>query len=327
MNENNTTSPLFPAIEPFATHMLEVGDGHTLYVEQCGNPNGLPVVVLHGGPGTGCSPSSRRRFDPAVYHIICFDQRGCGRSLALHRLEANTTEYLVADIETIRTTLNLKGVVLYGTSWGSTLALAYAQAYPQHVRGMIIGGIFLGTQAELDWVNLPSGLPQFRWTQYQDLLAVLPNGKLAPERTLEESLLQLITGDDPERAIQAARAYATYECSGFFPEPDMASIRAYVEADPHITAHIAIELFYFANLCFLQADQLLNGCKVLQSTPVILLQGGLDLVCTPKTAHRLHAALPHSTLQIIPSSGHIANAAMEAARVEATTAMAKRFGF
>ncbi|RYG57849.1 MAG: alpha/beta fold hydrolase, partial [Alphaproteobacteria bacterium] len=266
--------PLFPATDAFATHMLPVGQGHTLYIEQSGNPSGIPVIVLHGGPGSGFSPTTSRRFNPAVYHIVCFDQRGAGKSTPSGSFDANITPYLVQDIAAVLTHLGIAQAVLYGTSWGSTLALAFAQANPEKVLGMVLGGIFLGTQEELEWVNLPTGMARLRWPQYQQLLSVFPGGKI-PENGLENGLLDIIQGGDDATAKQAARAYATYECSGFFPEPDMEAIRTFVDADEHIVAHISIELYYFANRCFLQYNQLLKGCAAIAHIPAIIVQGGL----------------------------------------------------
>ncbi len=315
--------PLYPASTAFATHMLPVSGGHILYIEQYGNPTGIPVIVLHGGPGSGFSPTTHCRFNPATYHIVCFDQRGAGRSTPSGSLDANITAYLVEDVLAIMAHLHIEKAALYGTSWGSTLALAFAQAYPAKVLGMVLGGIFLGTQEELEWVNLPTGMARLRWPQYQQLLSVFPAGKL-PENGLERGLLDLIQSGDEATAIRAARAYAMYECSGFFPEPDMEAIRTFVEADEHITAHIGIELYYFANRCFLQYNQLLKGCAAIAHIPAIIVQGGLDFVCPPSTAHKLHAALPNSSLVIVPSAGHMANDAMEEARIEAIATMATR---
>ncbi|RYG58071.1 MAG: alpha/beta fold hydrolase, partial [Alphaproteobacteria bacterium] len=154
--------PLFPATDAFATHMLPVGQGHTLYIEQSGNPSGIPVIVLHGGPGSGFSPTTHRRFNPAVYHIVCFDQRGAGKSTPSGSFDANITPYLVQDVAAVLAHLGIAQAVLYGTSWGSTLALAFAQANPEKVLGMVLGGIFLGTQEELEWVNLPTGMARLR---------------------------------------------------------------------------------------------------------------------------------------------------------------------
>lgn len=322
MNENNTASPLFPTLEPFATHMLEVGDGHTLYVEQSGNPDGLPVVVLHGGPGSGCSPKSRQRFDPALYHIICFDQRGCGRSLPLGRLEANTTAHLVADIERIRALIGAENWVVYGTSWGCTLALVYAQAHPVRVKGLLLGGVFLGSAKEIAWLSAPNGLAQFRPQEYAAILELLGH----PSEPLEHALYRVVTHADTTRARAAAEAFALYEASACFPEAPREQLLAYFREDPGFMAHISLELHYMAQGLFLETP-LLEGCAKLKGIPVTILQGAIDFVCPPATAYALHKALPGSELVIVPTSNHVANDAMEAARVEATTYMAKRLGY
>lgn len=321
MNEN--PSPLFPEIHPFSINQLPVDNGHKLYVEQSGNPSGIPVIVLHGGPGTGCNEKSRRRFNPAIYRIICADQRGAGRSTPTGHLLANTTEDLIADIETIRNMLGITQWVLYGTSWGSTLALAYAQAYPEMVLGMVIGGIFLGTEDEINWLSRPTGLPRFRWREYQAVLASLPAGVLA-RNTFEGAIFEVVSGPDVALARRVAGAYALYEGSANVPEPDHNLIRAGISADANLVSHIGIELYYFANRFFLQPNEIFSRIRRIAHIPMYILQGELDMVCPPAMAHQLHALLPNSRLTLVPSSGHMANEAMEKARIEATNAMAAR---
>lgn len=322
----DTPSPLFPELAPFTTYMLPVDNGHSLYIERSGNPAGLPVIVLHGGPGSGTSDKARRRFDPAIYHIIAFDQRGAGKSTPAGSLTANTTAHLIRDIETIRTDLGIEQWVVYGTSWGCTLALAYAQTEPQAVMGLIVGGVFLSAKDEYDWFNLPGGLPRFRWKEYQAVLEVIPEAALA-HIPLDLAFLQIITGPNVTLARRAAEAFAVYESSACFPEYDLAAIYEYTAADEFLIGHIAIELHYFTNHCFLTPHQLLDGCPRIAHIPTLILQGGLDLVCPPATAHQLHAALPQSELTIVASSGHVANDQMEAARIAATNAMAAKLGF
>lgn len=316
------SSPLFPEITPFATHMLPVDNGHTLYVEESGNPSGLPVLVLHGGPGSGCNDKSRRRFDPSLYQIICFDQRGAGRSTPFGKLEANTTPDLVADIETLRKYLNLETMVLYGTSWGSTLALAYAQAHAERVIGLVIGGIFLGTAGEAEWFSNPSGLPLFRWPQYQAIQSLF--AEPVTGTAFFNNLLALLTGADETLARRAAEAFLMYEGAACDPNPDLKLLMDDMAADEHLTTHAAIEVHYFAHHCFLTQNQLIQGCSKILDIPTHILQGELDLVCPPAMAQALHAALPNSKLTLVPMCGHRANDAMEAARCEATTAMAKK---
>lgn len=319
---NTPASPLFPELQPFATHMLEVEGGHTLYIEQSGNPSGIPVIAFHGGPGSGSSDKARRRFDPALYHIVVYDQRGAGKSTPAGNLAANTTQHLMEDINLIRVHLKLGAVVLYGTSWGSTLALAYAQKHPANVLGLILGGIFLGTRTETNWITEPTGLPHLRWPEYQALLATIPD-TIVPT-SLEHTLLQLITGPDAGLARRVAEAYSIYEGSACFPEPDYKAIHDYAVLDATLVPHIAIELHYFANAFFLMPNQLLENIATIAHLPVTILQGGLDIVCPPAAAYVLHAALPKSEFTLVPSSGHVANDTMEAARCTATTAFAVR---
>jgi proline iminopeptidase len=321
MNENNTPSPFFPELTPFATHRLPVTDGHTLYIEQSGNPSGIPVLILHGGPGSGLSDKSNRRFDPALYHMIAFDQRGAGRSTPTGSLAANTTQHLIADIEAIRTFLNIESAVVYGTSWGSTLALAYAQTHPQQVRGLIIGGIFLGTSEELDWFATPFGAAQFAWPQYQQLAECV--GGQNPVDTFAARTVAAIMGPEP-LATQTAQAWSMFEGMLMELEPDAHAMAEYIAAEADLRTSAAIEMHYFANQCFLKPNQLLDEAHSIAHIPTYILQGGLDLVCPPAQAYRLHAALPSSVLTIVQLCGHRANDAMEAARIEATGAMAKR---
>ncbi len=323
MNENNTTSPLFPPIEPFATHMLEVGDGHTLYVEQCGNPHGLPVVVLHGGPGSGCSPKSRQRFDPTLYHIVCFDQRGCGRSVPLGKLEANTTQHLMTDIETIRQLVGVESWVVYGTSWGSTLALAYAQAYPERVRGIVTGAVFTGTEDELAWFYQPDGLARFFPEEYNALFDLL---HLEDRSRIFHALEERLAPDTAE-AEHLARTTFLLDAMSMILTPQREEIEAYMATPEFHKQTVRLWAHYFAQRCFLTPHQLFKDLPRMAHLPITILQGELDLCCPQGTARKLHAALPGSTYVSIPLCGHLPNDAMEAARVEATTAMAKRLGF
>ena len=317
---------LFPEITPFATHMLPVDGGHTLYVEQSGNPAGLPVIVLHGGPGTGCNEKHRRRFNPALYHIICFDQRGAGRSTPFGQLAANTTAHLVRDIETIRTNLGIEEWVVYGTSWGSTLALTYAQTEPQSVLGIITGGVFMGSEHEIAWFNTPSGLPRFRPTQFAAIQAIVQEVVSTPlsGNALDKALLNIFTGPDATLARRAAEAFVFYESSACDPNPNLELLRIDVATDEHLVTHAAIELHYFAHHCFLTPGQLMDNLPRIAHLPMYIVQGELDFVCPPATAIALHQALPGSQLTLVPMSGHRSDDGLEAARVAATNAMAQR---
>ena len=322
MNTNSQAStPLFPEIAPYTIEMLPVTHGHTLRVAQFGNPAGIPVIVLHGGPGSGFGEKSPRRFDPELYHIIIFDQRGAGESTPSNSLEANTTQHLVEDIEAIRNHLNIASWMVYGTSWGSTLALAYAQTYPEKVRALVIGGIFLGTQDELGWFNNPLGLPRLRWPEFSALQSLFPDNLTGP--ALDQAIYAALTGPDADLAHKAAVAFALYESMACFPDPDRNAALEYINSDPHIVAHIAIELHYFVNYCFLEEGQLLANCHRIAHISTHIVQGELDFVCPPVMAQKLHAALPQSTLTMVPMAGHFTGDALESARTAATSAMAR----
>lgn len=315
--------PLYPEIESYAVYSLAVGDGHTLYVEECGNPRGLPVVVLHGGPGSGCSPNHRRRFNPAVYRIICFDQRGAGRSVQADGLilKANTTAHLVDDIEKIRVFLGVEAWVVYGTSWGSTLALVYAEAHPARVKGLIVGGIFLADTPCWDWWCSPHGLRQIYPVQYEALQAFYPH--VEGMAMVEAISAGLMAGD--EGVIPAARAMNLYECMGAALTPDPVALAAYLDT-PEATRALTIETAYFGRRCDLADGQILAHAGRIGHIPTFILQGQLDLVCPPGNAHRLHAALPQSQLIMVPLCGHRGNEAMEAVRVQASDKMARILG-
>lgn len=311
--------PLFPLLTPYATHMLPVGQGHTLYVEESGSRSGLPVIVLHGGPGSGCNEKHRQRFNPHKYRIICFDQRGCGRSQFEDRLAANTTDALIEDIARIRTHLGLTtATVVYGTSWGSTLALAYAQTYPQTVSHLILGGIFLGTPHELNWMAHPTGAARFYPVEYAAITELL--GNPPPDQVIPTMYLAL-TGANPAFARQAALAWSRYEALCSTPVPNRREIEEFLAITPNLHEHAALECHYFNSNCFLEPDQLLINASRIAHIPTQILQGQLDMVCPPETAHRLHAALPNSTLTLVENCGHSASPDMEEARVTATNAL------
>lgn len=310
--------PLYPALEPFATHMLNVGDGHTLYIEQSGNPTGIPVVCLHGGPGSGSSPSARQRFNPELYHIVVFDQRGAGRSTQAQGdvLHANTTPHLVADMEKIRTHLNIESWALYGSSWGSTLALAYALAHPERVKAMLIGGIYFCSEDELEWMFGPRGMADLRPQEYADMQALM--GPLTG-KPLAEALLAATRGPEP-MATQAATAFGMYEGMAMTLAPDEALCREFVEGPDGLTA-AQIELGYMVNNGFMPAGWWEAIPAKLAHIPTYILQGTMDLVCPLRYALQLKALMPHATLQMV-LSGHWGNETMDDARVVVTDTLA-----
>lgn len=315
-------SPLFPEITPFATHMLPVTDGHVLYVEESGNPHGLPVIVLHGGPGSGSKAKHRQFFNPATYRIIIADQRGAGLSTPAGSLTANTTAHLINDIEAIRTHLKLEDWVVYGNSWGSTLALAYAQAHPQRVKGLVIGAVFTGTERERDWFTNPDGLARFFPSQFAILRSVLGH----PQTTDIFPLIHAALLQDDAHAYAVARTACRLDAVSMDLEPNLEDIEASLAAPDFSLTSVRIWAHYYHNSFFLTPNQLLNGCATIQHIPTIITQAGLDLCCPPETAYAIHQALPGSTYNYVHLCGHRANPAMEAARIAATNAMAARLG-
>jgi proline iminopeptidase len=311
------TTQLFPPLEPYATHQLSVGDGHMLYVEESGNPHGLPALVLHGGPGSSCKPEHRQRFDPAIWRIICFDQRGCGRSIVPPQgpLHANTTQHLVADCDAIRQHLNIATwATLYGSSWGSTLALAYAQAHPTITQSLLLGGIWLADEPSFAWWTSPHGLPMLLPEEFAAVQAHVPH--LQGHAMLAGLLAQ------GEAAIEAQ---IFYECMAAELAPNPAEIMEHLRS-PQGRISSLIELTYFAHRCYLAEGQLLQNAAKIAHLPIFIQQGLQDMVCPPAGAHRLAQALRAAggkpTLEIIPACGHRATPAMEAARVAHLAALA-----
>ncbi len=296
--QKGATQFLYPPIEPFDQRMLGVGDGHRLYVEQCGNPQGIPVVVLHGGPGGGCSPAMRRYFDPAHYRIVLFDQRGCGRSRPHASVEENTTWHLVDDIETIRETLGIEHWIVFGGSWGATLALIYAQTHPDRALHLVLRGVFLMTRAELDWFY-GGGAGQFWpdiWSNFT---------RLVPEDERDDLIgayhRRLFSGNHAEET-RFARAWASWEnalASIANDGPGGDSPAEYARAFARLENH------YFINNGFLEEDNhILNRMDRLRDVPGTIVQGRYDMICPPVSAHRLHQAWPGSALALIPRAGH-----------------------
>lgn len=308
---------LYPEIEPYATQMLEVGDGHTLYVEECGNPEGEPVVFLHGGPGGGCTPEDRRFFDPAHYRIVLFDQRGAGRSTPHAHLEANTTWHLVDDIERIRGALGIGRWLVFGGSWGSTLALAYAQSYPKQVSGLILRGIFTLRRRELEWFY-QDGASRLFPDLWQDYLAPIPP---AERGDLMGAYYRRLTGDDAQARQQAAIAWAVWEGSLSKLARDPNLVQKY-GGDSFALAFARIECHYFVHGGWFERDnQLLREARRLAGIPGVIVQGRYDVVCPAETAWLLNRAWPESRLVMVEDAGHNSReAGIAAALVEATDA-------
>lgn len=312
---------LYPMVEPYRTGMLDVGEGHTLYYEECGRADGVPIIALHGGPGGGAAPSMRRFFDPQIYRIIIFDQRGCGRSRPFCDIRANDTHRLVADMETIRAALGVERWVVFGGSWGATLALAYARACPGQVLGMILRGVFACTQAELDWFYR-QGANQIFPDAWQAL-----TGRLTPDE--RENVLAAyharVMIDDAEARRDDAQAWARWENAliSLVPEAESAS-PDYRRAD----ALARMETHYFVNKGFLERDGvLLEDTAHLTHIPGIIVQGRYDMVTPARTAWQLHRSWTGSELNLIADAGHAAGEpGIVDALVRATDRFAAKLG-
>ena len=293
---------LYPAIEPFDEGMLPVSEVHTLYYEQSGNEDGLPVVFLHGGPGGGTVPEYRRFFDPSVYRIVLFDQRGSGKSTPHASLEENTTWHLVSDIERLREHLGIEDWVVFGGSWGSTLALAYAQTHPARCRALVLRGIFLCRPKEISWFYQEgaSAIYPDVWEQY---VAVIPE---AERGDMLSAYHRRLTSDDEPVRLEAARAWSIWEgsTSKLFPDPGF--IEEFGEAE-FALAFARIECHYFMHNAFFDSDNyLIENVDKIRHIPSVIVQGRYDVVCPMMSAWELHRAWPEADLRIVHDAGHSA---------------------
>lgn len=294
-----TLRTFYPPIEPYQTGMLDVGDGHSLYWELCGNPNGIPVVFLHGGPGAGCNPNHRRLFDPARYRILLFDQRGCGRSTPHASLEANTTWHLVADIERLREMTGADKWLVFGGSWGSTLGLAYGETHPDRTAGLILRGIFAMRESEIHWFY-QSGAHHIFPDAWEEYLAPIPE---AERGDLVAAYHRRLTGDDPADRLAAAKAWSAWEGGAVKLIPDPATVAA-VSEDRFAIAIARIENHFMVHKGWLEEGQLIRDAGRLKGIPGWIVHGRYD-VCTPvETAWALHRAWPEAGLHIVPDAGH-----------------------
>jgi proline iminopeptidase len=313
---------LYPPIEPFHSQRLAVDARHTLHVEQCGNPQGLPVVFLHGGPGAGCAPYHRRFFDPARYRIVLFDQRGAGRSTPHADLIDNTTAHLVADIEAIREQLGIERWVVFGGSWGSTLALAYAQAHPERALGLVLRGIFLGRADEVRWFNeVDGGAAQIfpeRWARF---VAFIPPGERG---SMVEAYWRRLDSDDEATRLAAAQAWSAWEggCTTLLHDPDAPGDFD----DPHKALSLArAEAHYFRHRMFLEPDQLLRDIDRIRHLPATIVHGRYDIICPMKSAHDLACAWPQADLRVVLAGHSAADPAIVDQLVQATDRLADRY--
>ena len=306
---------LYPEIEPFGSGMLAVDSRHRLHYEQCGNPDGKPVVLLHGGPGAGCSAKMRRFHDPARYRIVLFDQRGSGQSTPHADLVDNTTWDLVADIERPREHLGIERWQVFGGSWGSTLALAYAQAHPRRVTELVLRGIFMLRRWELEWFYQEGASRLFpeAWASYLEAIPEVERGDLI------SAYNRRLTSSDEATRLAAARAWSVWEASTSLLLPDDSFVDAH--RDPHFALSFArIESHYFVHGGFFEVeDQLLRDAHRLHGIPGVIVHGRYDVVCPVASAWELHKAWPGSVLKVSPSAGHSAfEPENTAALVEAT---------
>lgn len=297
MNDNLRTE-LFPAIEPYASGLLPLDDLHTMYWEQSGNADGVPVLFLHGGPGAGASPAHRRFFDPAYYRIVIFDQRGAGRSTPLGETRDNTTPHLISDIETLRQYLGIAEWLIFGGSWGSTLALAYGEAHPQRCLGFILRGIFLCRKSEIDWFlyGLKNLFPE-AWHTFVAPLSL-------PERNdILAAYQQRLMHPDPAVHMPAARAWSIYEgsCSTLLPSPETVG---YFSGDTVALGLARMEAHYFSHDIFLPENSLLDNIGKLRSIPAVIVQGRYDAVCPIVSADDLHRGWPQARYVIVNDAGH-----------------------
>jgi len=293
-------SELYPEIVPHNTGMLNLGGRHRMYFEESGNPHGVPVLFLHGGPGAGAAPAHRRFFDPAHYRIVIFDQRGAGRSTPLGELADNTTPLLIADIEKLREMLGIEAWLVFGGSWGSTLALAYAEVHPQRCTGLILRGIFLCRKSEIDWFLY--GLRNIFPEAWQAFAGPIPE---AERDNLLEAYHRRLTDPDPAVHMPAARAWGTYEgsCSTLLPSPETV---AYFAGDVVALGLARIEAHYFRNDIFLPENSLLDNVHRIRHIPGVIVQGRYDAVCPIVSADDLHRAWPEAEYHVIPDAGHSA---------------------
>ena len=290
---------LFAPIEPYKQNIMDVGGGHKLYIEECGNPIGKPAIVIHGGPGGGCSPNMRRYFDPNIYRIILFDQRGCGRSRPHASVENNTTWDLVSDIEMIRNNLGIDKFILFGGSWGAALSLIYAEKFPDRVNGMVLRGVFTMTKSELNWVYTNQGAAKFlpeAWRYFEEIIPISERSDLIL------AYHKRLFGSSPADQAKYSRAWTVWENA-------LASFSSfgngYGPSTEYAKAFARIENHYFINNGFLNRDgQIIQDLYLIEKIPTIIVQGRYDMICPPETAEKVQLALHNSKLVIVKNAGH-----------------------
>lgn len=311
--DNHLTAELYPEIEPHGQGRLPLDEIHTMYWEESGNPAGIPVIFLHGGPGAGSTPTHRRFFDPAYYRIVIYDQRGAGRSTPLGEIRENTTPHLINDLELLRQHLEIDRWLVFGGSWGSTLAIAYGEAHPEHCLGFILRGIFLCRKQEIDWFLY--GLRNLFPEAWRVLVAPL---SIDERNDILAAYYQRLMSPDPAIHLPAARTWSTYEgsCSTLLPNPATIS---YFASDTVALGLARMEAHYFSHNIFLPENALLKNVHKLHNIPATIVQGRYDAVCPIVSADDLHQAWPQAEYIIIDDAGHSAwEPGIQSALVRAT---------
>ena len=298
----------YPPVEPYRRDLLDVGGGHRIYFEESGNPHGFPVLFVHGGPGSQSRPAHRQFFDPDFYRIVLFDQRGCGQSRPQALLADNTTTHLVTDMDYLRRHLNVDRWLLFGGSWGSTLSLAYALAYPERAAGLVLRGVFLGSRVEVDWFlhGVRRIVPE-AWAEFARDANV----------GLVEHYRRLVDDSRQEIAFAAAKSWSDYEARVM--EPANMAASAGASSPQENLAAVKVHLHYLANEFFLKPNELLDNLWRIKNTPVTIVQGRMDMVCPPVTAIAVARGIPGSRLQMVANAGHSALQPKIAAELRAAT--------
>ncbi len=312
------TTDFYPPIEPFHSELVQVDALHQVYVEQCGNPEGQPVLFIHGGPGGGCSARDRQFFDPSYYRIVLFDQRGCGRSKPHGELTDNTTDHLVADIELIRNHLNIDTWHIFGGSWGSTLALIYAQTHTSRIRSLTLRGIWLARQQDIDWPFNAGGAERIfpeMWAELIDAIGPLTN------ESVVNTAYAIMTGNDADHAKRVAKAWARWEISACTLEPN-AQYLADATGDDEAWTLARHEAHFMVNRCFVPPNFILENAHKLAHIPTTIVHGRYDMVCPVDQAFALSNAMPHAELIVTSNAGHAsAEPKTKVALIEAMNAL------
>jgi proline iminopeptidase len=313
------TYNLFPELEIFKSNTLKVSDTHEIYYEICGNPHGEPVVFLHGGPGSGCNPTQRRFFDPSHYFIVLIDQRGCGRSKPLGSTSENTTADLIHDIDLIRRELNIKQWHVFGGSWGSTLALSYAIKFPEQITSLILRGIFLSRQSELDWFL--GDVAHFYPEVWHQLISYLP---INERNDVLSAYSHRIFNDSTTINIEAAKRWNAFESAimRLIPNEVANQEESSDELNAIEVARARVQIHYIKNQCFIDGNAILSAASTLKDIPTIIVQGRYDMVCPPKSAWELSQAMPHAEFYVVQDAGH---SAMEAGVTSTLVAATEKF--